>query len=395
MAKEIIKNKGLKALIIVCLVSFVFGEIIRLPIFGIEVKLLDFSVALAFGFWLIYLFLNKKISKALYPPILIFSAYCLFTLLINLRFLDLSQSIISFSYLLRWVAYASIFSIVSNFDQKFKDKIKTSIIFVGAVIVTIGYIQFIFYQNLRNLFYLGWDEHLYRMFSVFLDPNFAGAFFVLYLLFLLDQLFKNFKDRMKLLLFSFLSIATLLAILLTYSRSAFIMLIIGIATFLILKRKPVYIFGLVFLFVILTFFLPKAYDTEGTNFLRTVSSEARLDSARLAFTIFKENPIFGVGFNAYKYARQRYGSTISETSHADATTDNSFLFVLATTGVIGLAAYIFMWFKLLKENKNSALILSSSIALFAGSLFVNSLFYSFIMYWMWIILGLRENNEQT
>ena len=380
MAKEIINNKGLKALIIVCLVFFAFGEIIRLPFFGVEIKLLDLAVALTFSFWLIYLFLKKKISKALYSPILIFSAYCILTLLINLRFLDLSQSVISFSYLLRWVAYASIFSIVSNFDQKFKDRVKTSIIFVGAVIITIGYIQFIFYQNLRNLFYLGWDEHLYRMFSVFLDPNFAGAFFVLYLLFLLDQLFNNFKDRIKLLLFSFLSIATLLAILLTYSRSAFIMLIIGIATFLIFKRKPIYIFGLVFLFVILTFFLPKAYKTEGTNFFRTVSSEARLDSARLAFTIFKDNPILGVGFNSYKFSRQRYGSRASDVSHADATTDNSFLFVLVTTGIIGFLIYVNIWIKLLKLNIKSALFISSTVAIFAGSLFVNSLFYSFIIF---------------
>ncbi|OGH35344.1 MAG: hypothetical protein A2958_03325 [Candidatus Levybacteria bacterium RIFCSPLOWO2_01_FULL_38_13] len=393
MAKEIVNINVLKVLIIVCLVSFVFGELIRFSIFGIETKLLDLTVALTFGFWLIYSFLKKRISKTIYAPALIFSIYCLWTLLINLKFLDLNQGIVSFAYLLRWVGYASLFTIVSSFDREFKDTIKSYLIFIGAIIVTAGFIQFTFYQSLRNLFYLGWDEHLYRMFSVFLDPNFAGAFFVLYFLFLLDLIFENLKNKKKLLIYSFLSVCTFLAILLTYSRSAFIMLIVGAVMFFILKRRPIYIVILVFLFVVLTFLLPKAYKTEGTNFLRIVSSEARFDSARLAFNIFKDNPVFGVGFNSYKFARQRYGSKISVTSHADATTDNSYLFILATTGIIGLILYLSIWYKLIKSNKKLSLFIPSTVSIFVGSLFINGLFYSFIMFWVWIVAGIMDNNE--
>ena len=64
----------------------------------------------------------------------------------------------------------------------------------GSLIVLLGFIQLMFYPALRNLYYLGWDEHLYRMFSTFLDPNFAGAFFVLFTLFVIDMSLRYKKE---------------------------------------------------------------------------------------------------------------------------------------------------------------------------------------------------------
>lgn len=383
----------IKIVFILSLTSFIFGEIIRIPIVGVEIKFLDLSVLILFTYWVLYSVKRKRISKIVYPPAVIFACVGLASLLLNTKFLNLSEFFVSLLYLIRWISYVGLFYIVLNFDKNFKDKLKDILVILGFVVVIVGYVQLTFYQNLRNLFYLGWDEHLYRMFSVFLDPNFAGAFFVLFFLFLLNLIFENLKDTKKLLIYSIISILTFFAILLTYSRSAFIMLLAGVCLFLILKKKPLVI-GLVVLGLVLTtLILPRAYQTEGTNFLRLASSEARIASARQAADIFTQNPVFGVGFNALRYAKQKYGYGPTSFSHADAGTDNSFLFVLVTTGVVGFISFISMWFKILKENKNSALILSSIAALFIGSLFVNSLFYSLIMYWIWIILGLRENGK--
>ena len=49
------------------------------------------------------------------------------------------------------------------------------LLFSGLVIVGLGFVQYFFYLGLRNLYYLGWDEHLSFIFQL-LDPNFAGAF---------------------------------------------------------------------------------------------------------------------------------------------------------------------------------------------------------------------------
>jgi O-antigen ligase len=159
------------------------------------------------------------------------------------------------------------------------------------------------------------------------------------------------------------------------------------------------------LFLVFFVISSRNFNVENLNLLRVVSSEARIKSAAEAFSIIEKNPIFGIGFNAYRYAQIRYGLRSGQNvfaSHADAGTDNSFLFVLATTGIVGFISYMYIWFKLLKSGslktkQNSywlkPVIISSTIGLFIDALFINSLFYPFIMMWMFCIFGLsvREN----
>ena len=384
----------LKVLFTVSLFSFVLGELIRIPVFGTEIKLLDLAVLVLFIFWAAKKTLNKQILNIFYPPMMPFILACAVSLILGSVSLNTNQILFSLLYFLRWVGYAGVFFLIFNFDREFKRKIRLLLVPVGAALVAGGYIQFFFYQSLRNLYYLGWDEHLHRMFSSFLDPNFAGAFFVLYFLLLLDLIFKNLKNKSSLVTYVFISVITLPAIFLTFSRSAVLMFIAGVCFYAVFKKRFLFI-GLLVPAVILSFLLlPKSFQTEGTNFFRTASSEARLNSYTEALSIIKENPLFGVGFNAYKYAKEKQGfieSKSSFTSHADISTDNSFLFIIATTGVIGFLAYFYMWYKILKINRSSALILSSAISLFINSFFINSLFYSFFIFWMWVLVATKES----
>lgn len=340
-----------------------------------------------------YLIKNKKLSNLFLFPVLIFIISAGVALLVNLGKLNLNQLLISLSYLVRWAGYASIFTLVLSFDKSFKELIRNLLISIGATVVLAGFVQFFLYPSLGNLYYLGWDEHLYRMFSVFLDPNFAGAFFALYSLFLLNEIFNNYKNKNKIIILSILLAMSVMAGLLTYSRSAFFMLLTGVIIFLIIKKKIEYIGLLVIVSMALIFILPNSFKTEGTNFLRTASSEARIGSFYQTMSVFEKNSVLGVGFNAYRYAKNRYGFTFGnwEKSHSDAGADNSFAFVLVTTGIVGFSFFVFMWYKILNSSRRSALIISSVIALFVNSMFINSLFYSFIMFWIWITLGLREN----
>ena len=115
-----------------------------------------------------------------------------------------------------------MFAFILSQNKDFKSLVKKLIIFIGIFIVGLGFIQFLFYQSLRNLFYLGWDEHLYRMFSIFLDPNFAGAFFVLYyFLFVLNILIDSLKINKIFFIFHWSYFTFYLDCnFLTYSRSA-------------------------------------------------------------------------------------------------------------------------------------------------------------------------------
>lgn len=380
-----------KIIFILVLFLFPIGEIIRID-FGnsIVLKPIDIGVVLVVFFWLIIKLKKKEEikQKNILLPVLLFIISAFFSLVINYSSLSLNQFFVSSAYLVRWIFYAGIFFVVSDFNREFKKRISGLLILVGSIIVGLGYVQYFFYPNLKNLFYLGWDEHKYRMFSVFLDPNFAGAFFVLFFIFLISSYFRN-KNK----LIGLFSILTLGAVFLTFSRSALIMLIVSSSLLFILSNKKIWIgllFGITFLVLSIS---SKYFNIENINLFRIVSSEARIETSRNAIKIIEDHPVFGVGFNTYRYAQLDYGFRQDKSkivSHADAGADNSILFVLATTGAVGFFFYGFVWFKILKTA--NALIIASVIGILIDSLFINSLFYTYIIFWLWVIIALKENN---
>lgn len=402
----------LKFILVAALILFPLGEVARLQLGnGFSLILNDIIVAILFFAWLINSFVNKKIShNELLKPIAIFAGIGLFSLLINSRLIIQQEFYVSFSYMFRWVTYSGLYFVIKQFDLNFKNKVINLMIITGVIMVLGGYVQYFLYPNLRNLYYLGWDEHMHRMFASFLDPNFSGAFFVLYFLFLMGWIFKfkgsrNYSNT-RLAIYISILILTLIAIFLTYSRSALIMLFFALFTFLLIKKMKKWMLAVIFVFLIFFALSYKNFYIENINLLRTASTQARIKSVAEAINIIKRQPILGVGFNAYRYAQIKYGVRSGDNafqSHADAGTDNSFLFILATTGIVGLVSYLYLWVILFRRVYAKGIltqdliwlkpvIIASSVGVFIDSFFINSLFYPFIMMWMWVLLGLIENN---
>lgn len=397
----------LKILFTLFLLSFPFSEIGRIQFGnGVAFTFNDLLLGLLVSYWIIYRFfvIKKPFSFFLRKPILIFIFISLVSLLVNFLNLSFNNFLISSLYLVRFVFYLSLYFMVKEFDQVFKKSVSFLLVLSGIVVVVLGYIQYFLYPSLRNLFYLGWDEHLYRMFSTFLDPNFAGIFFGIFFIYLLSftKEYVERKDNVRLLLYLSISLITLIAVYLTYSRSAFVMLLIATAVFLALNNKAKYIFLAAGLLVLIIFLAPKSFKTEGTNFLRITSSTARINSIEQGIKIFQQSPIFGVGFNAYRYAQNKYSNLNNEywqVTHSGAGTDNSFLFILATTGVVGFCSYIYLLFNIfvlshknIKKNKYAAVLFSSLVGLVIGSFFINGFFYVLLLEWVWILAGLTENS---
>jgi len=397
----------LKIFSIILILIFPIAEVGRIQFSnGVAISLNDVFLGLLIIFWVINVIRTKRNFKKdqLFKPIVIFSAIGFVSLLLNFVNLSFDKFLISFLYLIRWVAYASLYFIFKDFDTKFKLKVNYALLFSGLMVVLLGFTQYFFYPNLRNLYYLGWDEHLYRLFSSFLDPNFAGAFFALFAVFIVSfmpVLFKK-KEWLKLSLLSGILIATTGALYLTYSRSALAMFAVAVVCFLALIGKKKLIVAVLVLMILAIFVLPKSFKTEGTNFLRATSSESRISTVREAMTVIQSNPVYGVGFNAYRYAEYRLGISTGgdwEVSHGGAGTDNSFLFVLATTGVIGLIGFLYLMYRIIclgilkrKKNRYALVLVSSLTGLAVGSIFVNSLFYVFILEWIWMLAALTESN---
>lgn len=398
--------KFLKILCIFIFLTFPLGEIFRIDLGNnIAIRPQDALIGVTVVFGLIFLNYKSFFKTTFFKPIILFSSIGAFSLIVNSPSLNYQQFLASFLYLLRWVSYAFIYFIITRFDKSYKRLILILMFVNGLLILTAGYTQYFLYPNLRNLYYLGWDEHNYRMFSVYLDPNFAGAFFVLFFLFIvgLIHIYLRAKRRNYAIALVAISILTLAAVFLTYSRSAILMLVAGLSAYLILIGKKKYLLLLFIAITTIILFLTPTYNKENTNLLRTTSSFARVETYNNSLKIIKDHPFFGIGFNAYRYAQESYGMRKVKTkfpSHADAGVDNSFLFVLATTGILGLLSYLFMWKKILnrafyifkkKHNVFSILLISSSLGLFVNSFFINSLFFPSIMLWMWILIGMIED----
>lgn len=371
------------------------GSLLRFPLVkGAFISPLDIAAGLVFVLLAIKTIKAKQFPK----PRKVFLALAVFflvgvgSLALNSFRYDVEQILPSLLYAFRFLVYSSILFCTLEISERGKEKLQALLVVSGSLIVLFGFIQFVFYQNLRNLLYLGWDDHLYRLFSTFLDPNFAGAFFVLLLIYVgYLYYFRVFKNKFARFYLFVLSLLTLLAILLTHSRSAFIMLMVSVGI-IIAKTFSLKKSLLTALLLLLVFVLFSNRHVENLNPLRMASTEARLLSINDALVVVGNNPIYGIGFNAYRYAQVQNGlknETGALLSHADGTTDNSFLFVTATTGIIGLILYVNYYKQILfhVRKKGRIFLIALIVGLFVNSLFINSLFYPPIMVFANMIVG--------
>lgn len=400
----------LKLFIFSIFILFPFGELLRFEIGNnITIRPLDMMILLSALWFVVLKFFNKKqtIKSKLLKPIVCFFLVGLISLAINSIWLQTNELFASSLYLIRWISYAAIIFIILQFDTKFKKKIIALLFIDGLVILLAGYIQYFFYPSLKELYYLGWDEHMHRMFSVFFDPNFAGAFFVVYFLFVAGLLYQQIQEKKKneSIVLSIVLFFTLVALLLTFSRAALLALVVGSGIFLILINKKKLILIILAAIGIFALSFSSQFYIENINLFREASSKARLDNYAMAMKIIQDRPLLGVGFNSYRYAKESYRINSEWTnapSHADAGVDNSFLFILATTGIFGLGAFLWIWEIILKsaytkykQSKNifSLIILASFAGLGINAFFINSLFFPTLMLWIWIIVGLVEEKK--
>jgi len=384
-------------LIVAIFLVFPLGEIARIHLGEVSVGLIDLLMLPA-----IFLSLRvsyKEKSKLLYPIALTALAF-LFSLLINLSQYSLDQSLVAILYLIRWISYSSIYIILLRFARKNKKNLYRYMFFSGALFLTLGFFQYFFYPSLKNLYYLGWDEHMYRLFSTFLDPNFTGIFMSLFLFFsfILRDKIAGKNKTLKFLVDTSIPFSAL-AVVLTYSRSALITLLTGFFVYCIIKRNVRLLAFILFSSILVFIILSKNFYIENTNLLRTASSKQRLETIVQSVEIYKKSPVFGIGFNALRYAREESGfkdKSLFGPSHSGAGVDNSFVFVLVTSGIVGLAAYLYLLYsifllavKKLSEPEGVLLLVSLS-GLVISSFFINSLFFSFLMIWVWALAAISE-----
>lgn len=381
-------------LIFLYLLLFPFGQLVRQSVFifgfNIPIHPADLVVGLALLYFLVGGLKQPRITKNING----FLAAGAFSLLISLTFFESLEVFSGFLYLLRIFAYVGFFIVVWNYakNKGYKLTLLHSLILVAVVIAIFGWIQLLWLPDLTSLKFLGWDDHKYRLVSTFLDPGFTGIILVLGFL---AAISKYLKEHNKFTLV--LSVILVLTVIFTYSRASYLALIGGLMVSLYLvKRNVKGIIAIIIAVFLLAFpFFPRNLS-EGTQLERTHSIYAKYGNYTQTLEIIRESPLFGVGFNNMCKARQEYLGDVTGESHSCSGSDSSLLFVFATTGIVGLMIFLYagrVMFSSAGRDVYGIAFISSLVALLIHSLFLNSLFYPWVMGWMGILLAISIKNQ--
>lgn len=381
--------KNLPALILTF--AIISGQLIKVPLFNKSgPTLLDFTIL---GLNIVGLYKIKfKFPK---PPLYIKIAFVfvlIATLSLTITPLNLSQQelLASFSYTVRflsfvlfgWLIYSNVFPILLRNVSKI-------LVFSGLSLSILGLLQLIFIPSLQFLSKDGWDAHEFRTVSTFWDPNFAGAFFVLTLVILAQQWFKNEKGK---ILFFFT--AAYFALLTTYSRGSYLMFGVSFVLLTILNRSlklgiltAVCIFGL---YLGYSNYLNSSEQPRSD--MKATSAQTRVDSWQTGWAVFNRSPLFGIGHNAYRYGLREFGLASNEiiSGRGAASNHSSLLHTAATTGIVGFAVFITFlgaifwasWKSYLAKDFWGPVFLAAMSGILAHSFFANSLFYPSLLIWL-------------
>lgn len=359
-----------KIIFFTALIVFPFGQLFRIsnPLWGGVINVFD---ALVFLLAIITLIKKPKFPDW-YRYFFYFILFCIFSLLFNYQLTEFK----SILYLIRLVSYSLvavfIHNHINNKDKMYKQllggtEIENKLLWLSLFSAMFGWIQYLFWPDLTVLRYLGWDDHLLRMVGTFLDPTFLGLIFVLGIMLAI----KNRKT--KALFFLALSLPF------TYSRINYLIFFLILLFVKFSLKKKIFLAAF---FSIIVLLLPKNIG-EGTTLTRTASGNGKLINFEETIKIIRTSPVIGVGYNNICLTRQKYLGDLNINSHSCNGADSSILFLMATTGIVGLILFV----SFLTKIPSSQYLIYSIGAVLIHSLFANSLFYPHIMFWIFALIG--------
>lgn len=365
--------------------AFLAGQLVRLDFFGLFIPLLDAAVFLLICHqiasrqfcWKKYLAQNRYF--------LFFVGSLVLSNLVNSFHYSLSQNLVGNLYLARILLYSLL---AGTTWFKLREKIFSPC--VSLILVALGISQFIILPDLGKLKYQGWDEHWQRLTFPYLDPSFTGIIILILLIFQ-----NSHQQRKKWFVFLFFLMS--LSIFLTFSRTSWLCFAMTLIYFFFRRknRRIIVLTGAGFVTAVFVLFLfSSSLQSYGNRIGRTETIISRLTSMKCGWEIFSQKPLFGVGFNHYKTAYlQRFQS--SNQAQAEiifnrglSSVENSFVFVLATGGIIGCLAFL-RWIAAIWKTLTFHWQKQIFFVILFASFFNNVFFYPFVL----IIIFLLPKTE--
>lgn len=403
----------LKFGLVLVIFSLALGQLVRIPLPGTESFFLpnDVIIPVMILFWIFEKLVKRDFkiqSTPLNAPLFFFLGIALISLIWGIRNLAGGEALVSSFYYLRFLEYALFFYVVLDVARGAKEIKKYVVwIFVCSFILAIlGFLQYIFVPDFSAMAAkAGWDPHIKRLLSTWFDPNFMGGFFVFILSFVLSFFLYSPNRKHKLFL-AILGLVLFGALILTYSRSAFLAFLAMLLVLGILKSKKLLLGGLAALLILVGVSDRLQTRLAGATEI-DVTAQARIASWLATWEIAQDHLFLGVGFNTFKYVQSEYGKIGSEASHSDFGSDSSFLTILVTTGILGFLAYLWLlgamfWvsFKAWREERDNKIaaalglgMLGALSGMLVHSQFTNSLLYPHFMEVIWIFLAIMIQSQ--
>ena len=250
-----------------------------------------------------------------------------------------------------------------------------------------GWVQYFMVPDFKAFFVYGWDIHLFRLVGTFLDPTFLGLIIVFGSILSIYQWISQKDWR-----YAPITIFLVVSLAFTYSRASYLAFAAGVLAIIYMEKRFKKLLFLIAGLAIIAPLLPTARN-HSIELFRTFSAIARIENYQTTLKIFSASPIFGIGFNNMCIASQKYLGNFYTTSHACSGSDSSILLILATTGIVGFLIFANAVNRITKSLKNSpyrVLLFACFAALIVHSLFSNSLFYSWIMGYFAVLLGVSS-----
>jgi O-antigen ligase len=413
----------LKILLVLLLLAPISGELYRVPFMGFDLLPSDILIPILFVAWIIDKIRNDRLIRLgrVGKFTVIYLLILAFTFVLNAFRFPLSEMAVGGAYMARYGMYVVLSLIVYDLLARDATKRLLKIIVASSgisamIIAVFGFLQLKYFPDFLSLgLYLqGWDPHIGRLASTWLDPNFISGMlaFILAPVAALGIHFHRKKEYGRLIgAFAVFGIL-LVALYLTYSRSGYLAFLAGLGLLAFLKSRKLLI-ATVLTVVLLFLFTPRvqervgeAWDS-GKAFLGLDSqwpldptAQLRVFSWQFGREIVADYPILGMGWR-YKYEINNRGHGLLS-DHSSGGSDSSLLTLWANSGIFGLlsflgigAAAFYLAFKRLWHHDDfysflEAGLISGFFGLLVHSVFLNSLFYPLVIVYLSFALGMLD-----